>query len=212
MENSIGKRIKEIREQKKLSTYDLAKMTGISQSTISKLENGKRSVDLALLRSISKALNVDVSDFLVESNNLLIGVRIKKQRELKGLSVDELSEKSGIGIKLLLDIEDNNLKPGLETIEKIAETLSIPTSYLAATNYNDFANASLKTLKLANEIKESMPAEGYKTESTLVDNMDSEDDVITKAAHKVGHEGPLTDEEKERIELAIRIALAKHNK
>lgn len=38
------------------------------------------------------------------------------------------------------------------------------------------------------------------------------DDIITRAAHKVGHEGPLTDEEKERVELAIKIALSKNGK
>jgi predicted transcriptional regulator len=39
-----------------------------------------------------------------------------------------------------------------------------------------------------------------------------EDDILTKAAHKVGHVGSLSDEEKNAVELAIKIALAKHNK
>lgn len=40
----------------------------------------------------------------------------------------------------------------------------------------------------------------------------TKDDIFTQAAHMVGHEGPLTDEERNNVALAIKIALAKNNK
>lgn len=40
----------------------------------------------------------------------------------------------------------------------------------------------------------------------------SEDQILTIAAHQVGHEGPLTPEQMDKIKLAMRIALAKEEK
>lgn len=195
MENTIGKRIKEIREQKKLSTYSLAKMTGISQSTISKLENGKRSADVALLQPISKALNVEISDLLVETNNLLIGGRIKEQRELKGLGVDDISKNTGLNIQLLSDIENNIVKPSFETIEKIAESLNIPVSHLAATNYRDLANASPESPNIAKQIRKRQVDEGNMGKIILAAHMDNDKDYIDG----------LTSEEKDALEAYLAV-------
>jgi transcriptional regulator with XRE-family HTH domain len=63
---NIGDRIKQIRTQNGLSTYDISEKTGISQSTISKLENNKRKADYEILVIIAKALGVEVEDFLKE--------------------------------------------------------------------------------------------------------------------------------------------------
>nr|WP_253896040.1 hypothetical protein [Corallococcus exercitus] len=40
----------------------------------------------------------------------------------------------------------------------------------------------------------------------------SEEEILTLAAHQVGHDGPLTEKELEQIKLAVKIALAKDNK
>lgn len=61
---SVGEKIKITRNIKGLSTNDLARLTEISQSTISKLENGKRSPDLTLIRKIADALECSI-DYLV---------------------------------------------------------------------------------------------------------------------------------------------------
>jgi len=63
----IGKTIKIMRREKKMSTYDLSRKTGISQSTISKLENGKKKADIELLLSISDALGTDINEILRRS-------------------------------------------------------------------------------------------------------------------------------------------------
>jgi transcriptional regulator with XRE-family HTH domain len=65
---SIGDRIKQVRTQKGFSTYDISEKTGVSQSTISKLENNKRKADYEILIKISKALNVDIEDFFKEDH------------------------------------------------------------------------------------------------------------------------------------------------
>ncbi|MNW63038.1 hypothetical protein D3C74_412050 [compost metagenome] len=40
----------------------------------------------------------------------------------------------------------------------------------------------------------------------------SEEEILTLAAHQVGHDGPLTEEQLAQIKLAMKIALAKNDK
>ena len=56
-------KLKEIRLSQKISTYELSERTGIPQSTISKMENGKRKIETESLELLAKALNVSVSTF-----------------------------------------------------------------------------------------------------------------------------------------------------
>lgn len=92
--NAIGIAIKQLRDEKKLSTNDLAKMTGISQSTISKLENGKRSADIDILNKIATALNTDI-------NNIINGPKSLREMYFEkifknNISIDELADKTGL--------------------------------------------------------------------------------------------------------------------
>ncbi|NGT65657.1 helix-turn-helix transcriptional regulator [Clostridium perfringens] len=63
-------KLKEIRLAKKISTYELSERTGIPQSTISKMENGKRKIETDSLELLSKALNVSVSTFFDSDSNI----------------------------------------------------------------------------------------------------------------------------------------------
>lgn len=60
---NIGNRIKHIRNIKNISTYKLAEITGISQSVISKLENGSRRADIETIEKICNALGITLADF-----------------------------------------------------------------------------------------------------------------------------------------------------
>lgn len=61
---STGQNIKNARVEKGLSTYRISELTGISQSGISKLENGKRSIKVDDLIRIAKALGVTATDLI----------------------------------------------------------------------------------------------------------------------------------------------------
>ena len=56
--------LKIIRKQKKYSQLKVAMELSISREALSHYENGKRSPDLQMLRSLSKYFNVSI-DFLV---------------------------------------------------------------------------------------------------------------------------------------------------
>ncbi|MDU7365381.1 helix-turn-helix transcriptional regulator [Clostridium sp.] len=59
--------LKIIRTEKGITTYELSELTGIPQSTISKMENGKRKIETESLTILAKALNVPVSTFFSDS-------------------------------------------------------------------------------------------------------------------------------------------------
>ena len=57
-----GARIKQVRKEAGLTQVNLAKKTGLPQSHISKLENGKHSPSAMTLKKIAEALGVPASD------------------------------------------------------------------------------------------------------------------------------------------------------
>lgn len=133
-----GERVKKFRDIKKLSTNDLSRLTGISQSTISKLENGKRKVDLKILEKIAGALNVSVDRLTGESVSSIIEDRLQE----KGMTLREVSEKSGVSLHWLANIDawvpgvdgfgETNKKFDYYWITKVAEVLELPGSTLRA--------------------------------------------------------------------------------
>ncbi len=56
--NTIGERIKDLRESKCLSAKELAEILDINQSTYSKLENDKKSIAVSELKRISEFFGV----------------------------------------------------------------------------------------------------------------------------------------------------------
>jgi transcriptional regulator with XRE-family HTH domain len=61
----IGNKIKEIREEKGISQYRLAQLTGINRSTINRYENGLiQKVSFDNLLKICEALEVDIKNII----------------------------------------------------------------------------------------------------------------------------------------------------
>jgi len=65
-ETTIGANIREIRLAKKASLTDVAKRSGLTKGTLSKIENGQVSSPISTLLSIAEALGVHLSDFVRE--------------------------------------------------------------------------------------------------------------------------------------------------
>ena len=61
-------KLKSIRLEKGMTTYELADITGIPQSTISKMENGKRKIETDSIQLLAKALKVPISSFFDEKD------------------------------------------------------------------------------------------------------------------------------------------------
>ncbi len=63
IKQKIGQRIKELREQKKISQKDLAYTSDIDRSYIASVESGKRNISIVNIEKISLAMEVSVQEF-----------------------------------------------------------------------------------------------------------------------------------------------------
>lgn len=61
-------KLKQIRTNKNITTYKLSELTGIPQSTISKMENGKRKIETESLQKLADALGVSINEFFDEGD------------------------------------------------------------------------------------------------------------------------------------------------
>jgi transcriptional regulator with XRE-family HTH domain len=59
----FGKRVRQLRKQKKMTQEELAEAANLSRETISRIENGKRGTHFEYVDQILKALNVTLQDF-----------------------------------------------------------------------------------------------------------------------------------------------------
>jgi len=63
IEQQVGNRIKQLRNNLGISQEELGFRSGVHRTYIASLEVGKRNVSIVTLEKIVKALNVSMSDF-----------------------------------------------------------------------------------------------------------------------------------------------------
>ena len=59
MENALGVRLRELRERAILTVRELSEYSGVSEDTITKIENGHRVGRPSTVRKLAKALGVE---------------------------------------------------------------------------------------------------------------------------------------------------------
>ena len=64
VEIEIGKRIRELREERAINQVSLAKTAGISQSFFSDIERGRKSPTIRSLHKLAKALNISLQELI----------------------------------------------------------------------------------------------------------------------------------------------------
>ncbi len=69
---------------------------------------------------------------MTESQDVVgrLGPKIRAEREEQGLSVSDLSSRSGVGRSTLADLEQSARTPTLDTLAKIAHGLGVPMPHL----------------------------------------------------------------------------------
>jgi transcriptional regulator with XRE-family HTH domain len=82
----VGARLKGVRAQRRLTLTAVAQSTGISKSTLSRLENGQRRPTLELLLALSQAYRVPLDDLVGAPEVGDPPIRLKPGR-VKGRSV-----------------------------------------------------------------------------------------------------------------------------
>ncbi len=122
----IGKHIKKLREEKRITGKNLAQRIGLSQSQMSRLEKGLRRIDTEVLARIAEALGVSPARFFVEAGgrdadpltpqrerelsishlHVELGKIIRSERRRRHLTVDDLARKTNHARAYVTAIEE----------------------------------------------------------------------------------------------------------
>ena len=65
LNKAFGARVKAIREEQGLSLIQLSYKCSLDESHISKIENGKKNINLSTLFELAKGLEVDASSLVI---------------------------------------------------------------------------------------------------------------------------------------------------
>ena len=91
----VGSRLRQIRTQRAITLMELSERTGISKSTLSRLENGQRRASLELLLPLAQTYRVPLDDLVGAPDVGDPRIRLKPQR-VKGRTVLPLTPPGGI--------------------------------------------------------------------------------------------------------------------
>ena len=66
----FGKRLKFLRKFRKMSQWDLSRLSGIDRAYISEIENGRSAATVDLINRMARAMDLHPSEFLVFGREL----------------------------------------------------------------------------------------------------------------------------------------------
>ena len=92
---SVGPRLRKVREQRGVTLTDVAARTGISKSTLSRLENGQRKPSLELLLPLAQVYRVPLDDLVGAPEVGDPRIRLKPRR-VNGRTVLPLTHPGGV--------------------------------------------------------------------------------------------------------------------
>lgn len=160
----IGKRIKELRQEQKLTQLHLAKMTNIPKQSIIEIERSSdKYISKNILEKISNALNCNISD--ITKQNIFyddintISSRIRDLRLEKGITQDNLGKRIDVSYDTI-----NNIERGISTITcdkiiKISQVLECDIQYLFGET--DIVRVEKKDIDNQNQNKDNITSELY---------------------------------------------------
>lgn len=139
-------RLKLLREQHGMKQSELGKLLNVKDATISKYESEKIPLTGETLLLLSKIFNVS-TDYILGCENEIendisefewryppvsnrLGTILRKYRQKKALSLEELAERLGISFDLYTGIEIGRYEPTLELLQKIADETEYNIDYL----------------------------------------------------------------------------------
>lgn len=131
-EMELGNRIRDLRKKTGLSQLDFGTDIGTTQSTVAWWESGRGYPKLESIGKMAEAFGVPVSTLLLEggtSNGIPtereIGKRISAWRKLRGMTLQQLADKAGIGTTTIHNLETGLWYAKMPTYLYIAEALDI---------------------------------------------------------------------------------------
>lgn len=117
----VGKKIRELRDEKGLSLQDLARKTGYSSALLSQFENHLVSPPLGSLIKLAQALDTDVGHFLGDTQDQPYTLVRRGERKV----VSRVASRTGVNLgytyeSLGFGMMDRNMEPFIVTLEPVA--------------------------------------------------------------------------------------------
>ncbi|GLI16741.1 transcriptional regulator [Moorella thermoacetica] len=129
-DNSVGARLRRLREQKGITLSELSRRSGVSLAHISEIERSRSTASLKTLEKLAAVLEVSTSSLLRSGQQDSLGAKLKRLREKIGLTQKELAQQVGISHSLIGQIETDRIQPSLSTLSSLAEALGVSTCYV----------------------------------------------------------------------------------
>ena len=110
---ALGPRIKTLRKERGLSLAGLARSTGVSEATLSRVENGQTLVSAHHLYQLAQALGADITAFFEHgARPIASGIR-SISRKGEGLSLSTARYEAQV---LCTDIASKKMHPAIDTV------------------------------------------------------------------------------------------------
>ncbi|MGI9483903.1 MAG: helix-turn-helix domain-containing protein [Hyphomicrobiales bacterium] len=121
LEASIGLQVKKLRRAHDMTLGDLARVSSLSSSMVSKIENGQTSASLATLEALANALNTPIASFFQTFDKKHDATYVKAG---EGLTIDRRGTRAGHIYQLLGHSLRSavRIEPYLITLEREAES------------------------------------------------------------------------------------------
>lgn len=173
---TIGDRIKHRRKELKLTQRELADKLGYKDhTTITRIENGKVDLVQSKIVEFARALGCTPGYLMgwEDDNNKTftndIGNRIRKAREDRGMTIDELADMAGITIDYAYAIESGrNRTFNRELMIRLAHILDVSASYFLNDNNNVNIGKNIEAIRLMSDTSIQDIAVGTNTEVSRI--------------------------------------------
>ena len=149
---ALGKTIRDFRKQRGLTLQALSDQLGVSCSFLSAVEREVKKPSIAMVKMLSDVLNISPTYLFSMETEKVYGEKIRFIRRGRSMSIEELSELSGIAQDTILAYEEGTLEPDLESLDRLAETLSVTVRY--------FLEKSANTLSVGERLRREREKQG----------------------------------------------------
>ncbi|WP_087212174.1 helix-turn-helix transcriptional regulator [Yoonia vestfoldensis] len=137
----FSRAMKHIRLQRKLSQAELAEVSKLSIVTINHVEGVKRRVSLTTLEKIASSLNSSVSEMMRSgailhsqedsvTTRLLLSRNVRKFREERGLSQENLASLAGVSTSTVASIENTRKAATIDVVHALAGAFKVDVHHL----------------------------------------------------------------------------------
>lgn len=114
--NGVGPRLQTLREARGMTLADLAERTGVSTSTLSRLENGQRRASLEVLLPLAQVFRVPLDELVGAPETGDPRIRLRPRR-VNGRTVVPLAHQPGLPQAWKIVIPRTHAAPRLKTHE-----------------------------------------------------------------------------------------------